>query len=75
MALNNNIDLHKCVLHAWLWTIESVCPKPFHSFMGKLEKKCKVVRCLAEIVLAEIHSEEFMADCRSGPKIHFFMNV
>lgn len=50
----------------------AVCTKPFNSFMGKLEKKCKVVRCLAGTVLAEIHSEVFMADCRSGPKILFF---
>lgn len=72
MALNKDIDLYKRLLHAWLWDVEAVRPKPFNSFMGKLEKKCKVVRYLAGIVLAEIHSEAFMADCRSGPKILLF---
>lgn len=31
-----------------------------------------MVRCLAGVVLAEIHSEVFMADCRSGPEILFY---
>lgn len=50
----------------------AVCTNPFNSLVGKLEKKCKVIRCLAGVVLAEIHSEVFMADCRSGPEIFFF---
>lgn len=50
----------------------AVRPKSFNSLVGKLEKKCQVLRCLAGTVLAEIHSEAFMADCRSGPKILFF---
>lgn len=51
---------------------EATCTKPFNSFMGKLEKKCKVIRRLAGIVLAEIHSEVFMVDCSSGSKILFY---